>query len=238
MYSTQCLVLNVSRCSMLMLFPLPFSWGFTGLMGSLKVMMGFAEGTKVISIWSVCDPNIYHRPNPHAHCMVVTQSDGGGILSLPGSACRGCYNWGGLQQLQCPRGKACVWRVQRWLLSQLPGSPLRESFQSMAVSFWPRDSFPFNRRETWGSELLGQLANEASQSQPIFWSSLGVNYPKYLGYGEGGLVKDSSLEVGVLAICFLDLGSLLSCPIPGPIRNALHIIRRTQKTKVHLSFWL
>lgn len=64
-----------------------------------------------------------------------------------------------------------------------------------------------------------------------------VNYPTYLRYGEGGLVKGSGLEIGVLAIGFLDLSSLLSCPIPGPTLNALYIIRRTHKTKVHISFW-
>lgn len=125
MYPAQCWH---SKYSMLVFSCFLFS-GVPRLMGSLETMMRVAEDTKVINIQSVCDPNISQVYMLTMWC--VAYRDSGVILSSPGSACRGCHNWGRLQQLQCPRGEACVWRVQRWPLLQLQGSLLRRSLPTL-----------------------------------------------------------------------------------------------------------
>lgn len=84
---------------------------------------------------------------------------------------------------------------------------------------WPH-AFGLESPLLFTGEKLRQLTLEASQSQPTFQSSLRVSYLKYLGYGEVGLVKGSGLEVGVLAIGVLDMGSVLPCSILSPTANA------------------
>lgn len=135
-----------------------------------------------------CDPNIGLRPNLHAHSVMCDSQRWGIFFPLQAQHAGGVIteedfsNYSAL--VENP-----VYGVYRGDLSPSSQGPHSgEASQSMATSFWPNDSSPFHERETEAMSCLSSQP-KASQRQPTFCSSCRVSYPKYLGYGEGGLFK-------------------------------------------------